>query len=65
METKMNIDTIDSISKPISIKGTIKIETTKNNNGDRSIEFKIKISGKLDYESETLEIMRLVNLLTG
>jgi len=61
----MDIDTIDSISKQISIKGTIKIETTKNSSGDRSIEFKIKLSGKLDYESETLEIMRLVNLLTG
>ena len=61
----MDIDTTDPISKPISIKGTIKIETTKNSSGDRSIEFKIKLFGKLDYESETLEIMRLVNLLTG
>ena len=49
----------------ILIRGILQIETLKDDNGDRSIEFKIKLSGKLDYESETLEIMRLVNLLTS
>ena len=52
-------------NNPILIKGTIKIETSKNANGDRSIEFKIKLSGKIDYESDTLEILRLVNMLTS
>ena len=65
METKMDIDTTDPISKQISIKGTIKIETFKDDNGDRSISFKIKLFGKLDYESETLEILRLINMLTS
>ena len=50
---------------PILVKGIVQIETFKDENGDRSIEYKIKISGKLDYESETLEILRLINMLTS
>ena len=50
---------------PILVKGIVQIETFKDENGDRSIELKIRLSGKIDYESEILEIMRLVNMLTG
>jgi|GEM_PF-5829453 len=59
-ETKRMIE-----NEPTLIKGTIKIETFKDASGDRSIEFRIKLKGKINYESERLEIMRLFHILTN